>query len=130
MSVGLWVFAPYLHYLIGNDFGPSVGMLRWLVLFLPLRASWTVAVNALLGLDRAGLRMIVLILSAVLSITMYAALVPAHSWKGAVIGTIISELVLALVCWTLVFMVQRSRDRTIAASRADPPRESFPSSIA
>jgi O-antigen/teichoic acid export membrane protein len=113
----LWCLAPYLHFLLGDDFGPSVGMLRWLVLFLPLRASWTVALNALLGLDRPGLRTVVLIISAVISITLYAILVPLYSWKGAVIGTIASELLLAALCWMMVVTVQRSRDRTIDRER-------------
>jgi len=119
VSAVLWLLAPYVDVLLGDDFGPSVTMLRWLTLFLPLRASWTVALNALLGLDRPGLRSGLLVCSAVVSIGLYVVLIPRWSWGGAVAGTVVSEAVLAVLCWTAVVRVQRRRDRHLASAQIE-----------
>lgn len=113
VAAALWLVAPAVPLLLGDAFEPSVTMLRWLVLFLPLRASWGIAINALLGLDRPGLRTLVLVVSAMLSLSLYAILIPEHSWAGAVVATVVSELTLAVLCWTLVVVAQRRRDRDL-----------------
>lgn len=80
--------------LIGADFAESSRMARWLLIFLPIKALSGVPLAGLLGLGRTTTRAWVMGISAALSLSLYVVLIPIWSWAGAVVGTVVGELVL------------------------------------
>lgn len=113
---GVWLMAPYFDFLVGDDFDGSVTIIRWLTLFLPLRAMSQAPLNGLLGLGRIGARLVALITASAASLVMYIVLIPSHSWRGAAAGTIVSEMLLVAMGWSLLVRYQRRHDRDLAAS--------------
>jgi len=94
--------APALPMVLGRGFGPAADMLRWLSLLPFIRACQYFVANLLMlnGLQRS--RLIVQLVSAVISVVAYLTLIPLYSWRGAVAGTYLSETALAVGLW-LVF---------------------------
>jgi O-antigen/teichoic acid export membrane protein len=106
----VFVAAPGLEFIVGDKISESVSMIRWLLPVVPLFAVSRAPLNGLLGLGRSSLRAGVLISSSVLSMTIYLILIPTMSWRGAVIGTILSELYLTSVGWYLLVRAQAEAD--------------------
>ena len=117
IAVVLLLAAPLLKLVVGDDFGGSETMTRWLVLWLPFRVMSLPPLSGLLGLGRLGIRLVVLTASASISMVLYLILVPKLGWEGAVIGTVVSEICLAVFGWSALVWAQRKRDRELDADR-------------
>ena len=113
VALVLLVVAPAIEIIVGEEFGESVAMTRWLVLWLPLRAASGPPLSGLLGLGRLGLRLAVLITSASVSMALYLLLIPSMGWEGAVIGTIVGEVTLGICGWFALWRAQLRRDREL-----------------
>lgn len=113
----LFIAAPLLKIVVGEDFGGSVTMMRWLVLWLPFRVVSAPPLSGLLGLGRLGMRLVVLIASATISMVLYLILIPKLGWEGAVIGTVVSEICLAVFGWSALVWAQRMRDGELDENR-------------
>lgn len=120
ISVVLLIAAPLLPTFVGSDFERSVGMTRWLVLWLPIRVISLAPLSGLLGLAKLGLRLVVLIFSAGLAMITYLILIPRMGWEGAVIGTVVSEAVLAVLAWAALLKAQRERDASLVHEQVSP----------
>jgi len=118
-AIGVIIISPILPRLMGEDFEGSVTMVRWLSPLVVLRGLTIFPLNGLMGLGKTGLRTLLLLLSAAVSMVMYIALIPLWSWKGAVAGTIIGEAGLAIAAWWLLLVYQRRDDARIDAAAAD-----------
>lgn len=108
---GVWVAAPLVPKILGEKFEGTVTMMRLLAPLVPLRGISTFPMNGLLGLGRNRLRTQILITSAIFSLVLYFALIPRYSWKGGVIGTLISESVLFAAAWIALFRCQATHNR-------------------
>ncbi len=117
----IWVCAPILaqDWLLGDKFAPAVSILRWLLIFLPLTALSRAPLNGLLGLNATGIRAFIVISAAAVSFALYMVLIPSMSWQGAVWGTVIGELYLAIAGWWALIRWERSADAAAAAKAAD-----------
>lgn len=118
ISVGVWVFAPLLNVIVGDGFDESVTMIRWLCLYLPVRALASAPLNGLLGLGRVGARLVALVAASITSLSLYVILIPTHSWAGAIGATIAAEALLLVLTWGMLFHYQGVADRRHDA--ADP----------
>lgn len=107
----VWVAAPLVPRVLGSDFDGTVTMMRLLVPLVPLRGIGMFPMNGLLGLGRNVLRTKILVGNAAFSLALYLALIPGYSWKGAIAGTLISEVTLFVVSWVALFRCQASHDR-------------------
>ena len=96
--------------LIGEDFAESARMARWLLIFLPIKALSSVPIASLLGLGRTSTRAWVMGISAAVSLILYVALIPFWSWVGAVVGTVVGELVLLVLGTERLLTWQRRSD--------------------
>ena len=105
----LWFTAPIVPHILGRDFEGTVSMIRWLSPLLVVRGTGTFPMNGLLGLGKNGLRTIILAANALLSMVLYLALIPAHSWKGALAGTLVSEVALFVCAWAALWHASRTR---------------------
>ncbi len=102
-ALGIVVLAPIaLPILVGNKFHGSIAMARWLAPMLIFRGILTFPGNALVGLGRTHARLVAYLSSAAVGMVSYVLLVPSMSWKGAVIGSYITDAVLVTTLWTLL----------------------------
>ncbi len=105
----LVILAPLLPRLVGSEFEDSVEIVRWLAPLVVIRGVAIFPLNALMGMGRTLLRTGLLLASSMLSIGIYVALIPAYSWRGAAIGTMVGEVALAGVAWWLLVRFERQR---------------------
>ena len=110
--VVLYLLTPIIDLLIEEEFAGAKDILPWLVLFIPLMAISGTPLNALLGLGRTRERANVYLSSALVSVVLYATLIPWLGWPGAVAATLISETYLAVVSWAAMIHYQRKADDT------------------
>lgn len=99
VGVVLFLAAPLLETVMGEDFAASVTAVRFLA-FLPcIKAMQVFPANALSGADLHGRRVALLVGSTLVNVVLNLILIPRYSWEGAVIATWISELLLAALLW-------------------------------
>jgi O-antigen/teichoic acid export membrane protein len=103
--------APVLPWLLGEEFEGSVIMMQVLGPLVLLRGLATFPLNGLLGLERTFVRSALLVVSAIVSLALFIALVPIMQWRGAAIGTLVGEAWLAASAWAALVYYQRLHDR-------------------
>jgi O-antigen/teichoic acid export membrane protein len=118
----LYVATPVLDLLITDNYSDAKQIIPWLVLFIPLLAISGTPTNGLLGLGRTGERAAVYLSSALLSVILYAVLIPGRGWEGAVAATLASEAYLAVASWTAMIYYQRKADQQLASPEPTPVR--------
>lgn len=113
----MFIAAPTLTKLLGPEYSAATPVLRALSPFIVARGVATFAINGLLGLGRTGVRTVLLIANAVLALGLYLLLIPAYSWQGAVVATLVSEAVLAVATWACLIYYQRKHNAVVRAAR-------------
>lgn len=116
-GIALWLAAPLLEFLMGEDFEDSVTALRWIAAVPAIRASQLFPANVLTGTDRQWIRARLMAATAVLNLTANIVLVPEYGWRGAAVSTLVAESVFSLALWTAV-------NRAVRAERAESPDSS------
>jgi O-antigen/teichoic acid export membrane protein len=118
LAFGILIFiaAPFLPLIMGDEFEGSVVMVRWLSPTILMRSLAIFPLNGLMGLGRTGLRTVIVVLNAAFAMGLYIVLVPIHGWEGAAIGTLITETVAAVSAWIAVVVCQRRADLAHAAT--------------
>jgi len=119
----LYVAAPLVPQILGDDFAETASMIRWLSPVIVLRGVGTFPMNGLLGLGRNGLRTVLLVTTSALSVVLYVTLIPKYSWEGAVAGTLISEALLFVLAWGALYTSQKQRDRRLDDAPHDDASE-------
>ena len=109
-GVLLYVAAPLLPLLMGEEFEGSVVMVQWLAPIVCLRSLATFGLNGLMGLDKMALRTALVVANAMFAVVLYIVLIPGVGWEGAAIGTLISESLLVVSTWTALVVCQRRSD--------------------
>jgi O-antigen/teichoic acid export membrane protein len=112
-GIGLFLGAPLLPLLMGDQFEGSVPMVRWLSPTVMLRALAMFSLNGLMGLNRVALRTVLIVINAVVAMALYIVLIPRYGWEGAAIGTLISELLVTTSTWWVLVACQRADDRAL-----------------
>lgn len=116
----LFVAAPIIPALLGDEYAETETMIRWLAPVIVLRGVGTFPMNGLLGLGRNGLRTGIITATALLSVVLYVILIPKYSWQGAVAGTLISEAALFAAGWIALYRCQRARDAAPPTDDSSP----------
>jgi O-antigen/teichoic acid export membrane protein len=111
-TIAAWVLAPLLPVLLGSEFEGTTSVVRWLSPLIVLGAMSPFPANGLLTYGRNALRTKLAAANAVLALGLYVALIPPHSWRGAVAASIIAELVLVVTTWTALLLVRRQQQRS------------------
>lgn len=103
-----------LPLIVGDGFSGAVSIARWLAPLMIVRGFTHFPLSALMGLNHAGARLICITISATVAMILYVALIPTMSWKGAVIGSYVSDAVLAVLAWLALWRLH-ARDVEPAA---------------
>lgn len=118
IGVVLFFAVELFEPVIGADFAESSRMARWLLIFLPIKALSSVPLTGLLGLGRPNTRAWVMGIAAALSLLLYVLLIPIWSWVGAIVGTVVGELVLLILGTQRLIVWQRRSDDEARARAA------------
>jgi O-antigen/teichoic acid export membrane protein len=107
-GIGLFLFAPVVPYILGNEYVGVVEALRWLAPLPLLKALHYFAADTLTGAGFQGMRSAVQVIVAVFNVLVNLWLIPLYSWKGAAWSSLASDGLLMLSLWLLVaFLYQR-----------------------
>ena len=113
VGLAILLFAPLAKPLLGDDFEGAVPMLRWLAFLPVVRTLQYFPGNALTGAGYQRARLGILVITLVISAGLCLALIPDHSWRGAVIATFVAEVAYCLMLWG--FAWHRSRRESAEA---------------
>lgn len=109
VGVAIYVLAPLVPLLIGEQYALSVGIMRELA-FLPIPLFIQSAMSdALSAANHQRARSAVQMLVAALAVGLNFTLIPDLSWQGAVISAYTCQFVLALCMAAIVFHKTRQR---------------------
>lgn len=106
--------APAVAIVLGSAYEEAVTVIRWVAPLVVLRAVSLFPFNGLMGLRRNGVRVGILVSSALANVVGTVLLIPRHSWRGAAAATVASELLFAVSSWAALVYFQRRHDRSIA----------------
>ncbi len=110
LALALQVVAPIVPRILGDDYEPTVNMIRWLSPLVALRAMSTFPMNGLLGLGRNDVRTTIQVVNAFFAVVLYLMLIPPFGWKGALAATTLCEIsILVLAWWSLFTWSRRAR---------------------
>jgi O-antigen/teichoic acid export membrane protein len=99
----LFAGAGIVPVLLGSSYATSVNALRWLSILPLLKCIHYLAADALTGARLQSVRTAWQVGVAVANVVLNAWLIPAYSWKGAVIASLLSDGVLAVALWCAVW---------------------------
>lgn len=91
--------APLCVSVLGSDFADAVPIVRWLAVLPTLRVLQYFPANALSGAGYQRLRMGLLISMLVVNLACCLAWIPHHSWRGALVATVVAETWYAITLW-------------------------------
>ncbi|WP_298459297.1 lipopolysaccharide biosynthesis protein [uncultured Cellulomonas sp.] len=114
VAVGVLVVgAPLIPLVLGDAYRQTAAMLPWLAGLVLLRALSLFGFNGLMGLRRNGARLGIIVCSALAAVVGGVVLITGYSWRGAVLATVVAELVFIGLTWLALVRYQRVHDRTV-----------------
>jgi O-antigen/teichoic acid export membrane protein len=99
----VFVGQPLAVRYMGRDYSQTKQILLPLIPLLVLRGLSWFPLNGLMALGHLRERVVVLFTSASINVILNLALIPRYSWKGAVISTLVAEVVFASLAWGFLF---------------------------
>jgi O-antigen/teichoic acid export membrane protein len=107
-ALAIVIGQPIIEWLVGPEFEAAATITLWLAAVPLLHALADVPPLGLIGLGENRLRMYLGFCTSAVALLAYLALIPHIGWKGAVIGTYVSELATIGGGW---FLLRRCQDR-------------------
>lgn len=98
----LIIFAPIAPTILGDDYQNSAEAIRWLSVLPFLKTGHYFAADSLTGAGYQGLRSAIQILVAIINVMLNLWLIPALSWTGAAIASLVSDGLLMAFLWLAV----------------------------
>ncbi|MGG6293488.1 oligosaccharide flippase family protein [Leptolyngbya sp. AN02str] len=104
-SLSLFLLAPLLPLLLGEEYRESVEALRWLSPLLILQSLQFFAADTLSGAGYQGARSGLQVTAALLNFLINLWVIPLYSWRGAAGSSILSEGFLMLGMFAVVYVL-------------------------
>ena len=101
-TVALLLGSGFLPAILGDEYQESVEALRWLAVLPLVRGVQYLAADALTGAGHQGARSAAQAAVAVLNVGLNLVLIPAYSWQGAAVATLVCDALLAASLWLIV----------------------------
>jgi O-antigen/teichoic acid export membrane protein len=106
-AAGMFLFAPILPRIAGDDFASSVAALRWLCLIPLFRSFHLSAGDAISGAGFQRFRLASQFVAAAGNFGMNLYLIPRYSWRGAAWASLLTDGSLGLMNWALLLALMR-----------------------
>jgi len=107
----IFLAAPLLPYVLGEDYREAVGAVRWLSVLPLLKATQYFAADALTGAGFQGARTGVQLCVVAVNVLLNLALIPQYSWQGAAWASIASDALLLAGLWGTALYLRRRQLR-------------------
>lgn len=106
-GLALFIAAPLVPIILGDDYITSVDALRWLCPLPFLLAFQFFAADTLTGTGFQGTRSAIQVIAAIVNVVANAWLIPLYSWTGAAWSSLASEAFKAIFLWLLLLLLYR-----------------------
>jgi O-antigen/teichoic acid export membrane protein len=106
-SAGLWMAAPILPHILGNQYQSVVPAVRWLALIPLLRCVHSFMADALSGAGLQRIRTGIQVVVALINIGLNVAILPRYSWRGAAWTSLGCDGLLVALFWSTAFGYRR-----------------------
>lgn len=116
-GIGLFLIAPVVPYVLGDEYALAVEALRWLSPILFLKAMHYFAADTLTGAGYQGRRSGIQVIIAIFNVLVNLWLIPLYSWKGAALSSLLSDGLLTLSLWLMVAFVYRQEVQSLKANQ-------------
>lgn len=103
----LYLVAPILPLLLGQDYRDAMVAVRWLAILPLLKAIHYFGADALTGAGHQGIRTAVQVGIAAINVLLNLWLIPLYSWRGAAVATLLSDGLMGIAIWSLVWHLGR-----------------------
>jgi O-antigen/teichoic acid export membrane protein len=108
-SAGLWLAAPILPHILGNQYQAVLPAVRWLALIPLLRCLHSFMADALSGAGRQRIRTGIQVMVALINIGLNVVILPRYSWRGAAWTSLGCDGLLVVLFWTTAFHFRRQQ---------------------
>lgn len=109
LSIGLYLLAGLLPWLLGTGFGGAVDALRWLAWLPLLTTPRGLMFAALEASGRQRATMVIIVGGAAFNAALNLSLIPAWSWQGAVWATYAAEVFMTIMLTLTLMRAVKSR---------------------
>ena len=110
-GVGVFIVAPLLPVILGDDFAPSVLLLQILCWIILVKAVQAVAYDSLGAVEQHRFRARIYNLGSVIAVGVIAALTYAFDWVGTLVGVYIAEIGITAALWVALLAIRRREGR-------------------
>ncbi len=108
-SAGLWLMAPILPHILGNQYRAVLPAVRWLALIPLLRCLHSFMADALSGAGLQRIRTGVQVFVALINIGLNVVILPRYSWRGAAWTSLGCDGLLVAIFWSTAFRYRRQQ---------------------
>jgi O-antigen/teichoic acid export membrane protein len=104
-------------FILGRQYIETAEALRWLAIIPVLRTAHTLLSNALTAVGYQGTRSMIQLGVAVFNALINLWIIPAYSWRGAAVSSVVTDALLVVVIGCAVrILLRRSRTDLLASS--------------
>ncbi len=111
----LFLFAPVVPHILGDEYGNAVEAIRWLSVIPVIKSVNSLIQDTLTGSGFQGVRSGIQMTVALLNVAMNYLLIPLYSWKGAAMASILSDLLLTVGYWIAIQYLQQRQVQRAAS---------------
>jgi len=108
-SAGLWLMAPILPHILGNQYRGVLPAVRWLALIPLLRCLHSFMADALSGAGLQRIRTGIQVMVALVNIGLNVVILPRYSWRGAAWTSLGCDGLLVVLFWSTAFHYRRQQ---------------------
>jgi O-antigen/teichoic acid export membrane protein len=108
-SAGLWLLAPILPHILGEQYQAVVPAVRWLALIPLLRCIHSFLADSLSGAGLQRIRTGIQMLVAFINIGLNVVILPRYSWRGAAWTSLGCDGLLVVLFWSTAFRYRRQQ---------------------
>ena len=120
-GIGLYLAAGLIPFFLGPGYAKSVDAVRWLAPLPFLKSVHYFAANGLSGSGHQGWRTAAQVIVATVNVALNLWLIPVWSWRGAAWASLVSDGLLAVSLWTIVwYLANRETDQDPERPQAVP----------
>ncbi|NJL19646.1 MAG: oligosaccharide flippase family protein [Leptolyngbyaceae cyanobacterium SM1_3_5] len=104
---GILILASFLPKILGEQYADSALALIWFSPLIFIRAIHSLGADVLTGANYQKARSTSQILVAFANGILNFWLIPLYQWRGAILATIVSEVLLMILLWSCVYVYSR-----------------------
>lgn len=113
VGIALFVLAPKLPLILGEEYAPAVEAIRWLAPIPLLRSMHYLVSDAITGAGHQGFRSAAQFGVAILNFLLNLWLLPLYGWRGAAWASLASDTVLLLSTGSILWYLTRRDSRNM-----------------